>query len=186
MSNTNNSIFTTVITIAGLVGIGHGLACHNKMTKVSQRLDKTIDSIADDMEIDISEELVKKAVDKAVTSAVKSAVDKATTDAVIAVRGEIRRDVSAAVEKEYESIKDNVLKEITVSASKIDVDKVRREVEKAAEKAALAKFDANLDGILQKFNNDLDNTAKVYSTIKSMMTPAPTANTGREFVVRMG
>lgn len=184
MFNTNNSIFTSIITIAGLVGIGYGLACHNKMTKVSERLDKSIDEIAGDMEIDISEELVKKAVDRAVGSAVKAAVDKATTDAVAEVRRDIRREVSTAVEKEYQSIKDNVLKEITVSASKIDVDKVRREVEKAAEKAALAKFDANLEGILQKFNNDLDNTAKVYSAIKSMMTPA--ANTGREFVVRVG
>lgn len=183
-NHNNNSIVATIIGAAGLVGLGYAFACHTKLAKVSERLDQSIDSLADDMEIDISEELVNKAVNKAVTSAVKTAVDKATNDAVAVVRADIRREVAAAVEKEYDSVKDNVLKEITVAASKIDADKVRRDIEKRAEKMALEKFDANLEDILKRFNNDLDNTAKVYSTIKSMM--APTTNNGREFVVRVG
>ena len=181
MSN-NNNILTTVLAISGLVGVGYGVACHSKMVKVSERLDKSIDALANNMEIDISEELVNKAVHKAVTIAVKSAVDTATNEAVTEVRRIIRKEVAAAVDKEYETIKESVLNEITVEASKIDVEKVTKDVEKGAEQMALKKFDVNLEGILKRFNNDLDNTAKVYSTIKSMMTP----NSNREFVVKLG
>lgn len=185
MSN-NNSIITTIIGVAGLVGLGYGFAMHTKLSKVSERLDRSIDSLADDMEIDIPEELVNKAVEKAVASAVKTAVDKATNEAVNEVRRDIRREVANAVEKEYDSVKDNVLKEVTVAASKIDVVKVRKDVEEAAKKMALEKFDANLEGILEKFSSDWDNTAKIYSAIKNMVAPTPAPSSNREFVVRVG
>lgn len=184
MSNTNTSIINTIIGVAGLFGLGYGLAMHTKLAKVSERLECSIDDLADNMEIDIPEELVNKAVEKAVATAVKTAVDKATSEAVNEVRRDIRREVANAVEKEYDSIKDNVLKEITVAASKIDTAKVRRDVEEAAKKMALDKFDANLEGVLEKFSSDWDNTAKIYSAIKNMVTPAPSSN--REFVVRVG
>ena len=179
MSN-NNNIFTTIIGVAGLVGIGYGYACHSKMVKVSERLDKSIDGLANDMEIDISEELVNKAVNKAVMAAVKSAVDKATNEAVIEVRNDVRREVAAAVNKEYEAIKESVLKEITVASSKIDVDKVRKDVERGAEKMALEKFDANLENVAKHFYEKLDTTAKVCSMF------AATPGTNREFVVKLG
>lgn len=176
----NNNILTTIIGVAGLVGIGYGAACHSKMVKVSNRLDKSIDGLANDTNIDISEEIINKAVDKAVGVAVKSAVDKATNETIAEIRRDIRREVAAAVDKEYESIRDSVLKEVTVASSKIDVDKVRKDVEAGAEKIALEKFDANLDGITKKFYEKLETTAKVCS----MFATAPNAN--REFVVKLG
>lgn len=178
--STNNNIFTTIIGVTGLVGIGYGVACHSKMVKISQRLDKSIDSLANNMEIDISEEIVSRAVNKAVAAAVKSAVDKATDEAVAEVRNDIRREVAAAVNKEYEAVKDSVLKEVTVASSKIDVDKVRKDVEKGAEKMALEKFDADLEGVKKHFYDKLETTAKVCS----MFVATPGAN--REFVVKLG
>ena len=188
-NNSNNSIISTLIGAAGLIGLGYGLAMHTKIAKVSERLDQSIDSLADNMEIDIPDELINKAVDKAVSAAAKNAVSIATNNAVAEVKHDIRVKVSAAVEKEYESIKDNVLKEIIVATSKIDESRVRREVEKAAKEAALKKFDDNLDDILEKFNGDLDNTAKIYSAIKNVLntsTPAQVTPSPKEYVFRVG
>jgi len=188
MSN-NYSTINTIIGAIGLVGIGYGLAMHSKLAKVSDKLDTSIDKLADGMEIDIPEELVRKAVNKAVDSEVQKALNKAANEAVDQVRRDIRVTVGDAVNKEYSNIKDSVLKEITVSASKIDEARVRKDVEKAAQEMALKKFDVNLDSILTKFNNDLDNTAKIYSTIKGMMTPAPApapTSNNREYVIRVG
>ena len=190
MFNTNNSTLNTIVGILGIAGIGYGLAMHTKLAKISKRLDESIDSLADNMEIDIPEELINKAVDKAVSTAAKNSVSIATNNAMAEVKRDIHSKVSAAVEHEYDTIKDKVLSEATVAASKINVDRVRREVETAAKKAALEKFDANLDGILEKFNGDLDNTAKIYQAIRSTLNPATAVqtpvNTGREFVVRVG
>lgn len=170
--------------IVGLVGVGYAIGTRSKLAKISERLNTSIDVLADTVEIDISEELINRAVEKAANTAVKGALAKATNEAVDEARHRIRREVVSAIDKEYETIRDSVLRETNAAASKIDVNKVRRDVEKAAEKMALDKFDANLDGILAKFNNDLDNTAKIYSTIKSTMIPA--TNSNREFVVKLG
>ena len=184
----NNSTLNAVIGIAGLLGIGYGLAMHNKMSKISDRLGRSIDDLADNMEIDIPKEVINRAMDKAVVSATKFAAEKATNDVLSEIKRDIHREVRRAVDKEYDSIKDSVLKEVTVASSKIDVARVRREVETAAKKAAIDKLDCNLEDILQKFNHDLDNTAKIYQSIRTMMVPNNGAGSGnaKEVVLRVG
>ena len=55
----NNNIISTLIGIAGLVGIGYGLCAHTKLAKVSKRLVESIDKLADDAEFDIPEDLIQ-------------------------------------------------------------------------------------------------------------------------------
>lgn len=172
-----------LIGLAGLVGIGYAIGTHTKLAKVSERLDKGIDELADDMEFDIPEELINKAVEKAVQVEAKKAVERATNETVTAVKKDVRFEVEQAVDKEYERIKDTVLKELTASAAKIDVSRVRRDVEEAAKETAMEKFDDNLDDILEKFNDSLDNTIKIYSSIREAITRG--SNSGKEFVVRL-
>ena len=181
--NRSNDIIGVILGIAGLVGVGYAIGAHTKLAKVSDRLDKSIDEIADNMEFDIPEELINKAVEKAVKVEVTMAVDKATNEAISEIKRDIRSEVQNAVDKEYDNLKGTVLKEITSSASKIDVSRVRRDVEEAAKEAALEKFEDNLDDILDKFNNNLLNTAKIYSSIRNAITKDPDSE--KEFVVRL-
>lgn len=166
----------------GLLGLGYGIAMHTKLAKVSERLDKSIDDLADNTEIDIPEALVNKAVEKAVTSEAKKAVEKATTNALAELKRDIQTAVSAAVDKEYENIKDTVLKKATDEAAKIDTARVRRDVEKAAYDTAMEKFNVNLGDILDKFNDNLNNVSKIYSSMAS----AATRNPDKEFTFKLG
>ena len=179
----SNDIIGVILGIAGLVGVGYAIGAHTKLAKVSDRLDKSIDEIADNMEFDIPEELINKALEKAVKVEATMAVDKATNEAISEIKRDIRSEVQHVINTEYDNLKETVLKEITSSASKIDVSRVRRDVEEAAEKAALEKFDDNLDDILDKFNNNLSNTAKIYSSIRNAI--AKDSDSGKEFVVRL-
>ena len=187
MGRYNKDTFVAVIgTVAGLVGVGYGIAMHTKLSKISERLDASIEDLADGMEFDIPEELVEKAVDKAVAEAAKKAVDKATNEALAEVKRDIRKTVSAEVEKEYGRLHESVLKEITDSAAKIDVTKVRRDIERAAEKTALEKFNDNLDDQLQTFNDNLNNLARIYNSMAGVATRTAASDNGREFVFRVG
>lgn len=179
----NNDVVNTVLTIAGLVGIGYGLCAHTKLAKVSKRLDESIDKIADDVEFDIPEDLIQKAVEKAVETEAKRVVGQATKEAVNKIEKDIHKQVLEVVNAEYDDIKGKVLKEATESAAKIDTDRVRRDVEKAAKEAALEKFDDNLDDILENFNETLTNTTKIYSSIREAV--AKSSNSGSGFVVRL-
>lgn len=168
-----------VLGALGVFGIGYGIAMRTKMAKVSERLDKSIDDLAGKTNIDISEELINQAVFNAATAEAKKAVEKATTEALAELKKDIRSTVSEAVEKEYNNIKDEVLKKATESAAKIDVARVRRDVERAA----VTKYECNLDDILAKFNDNLSNTSKIYSSIASAMT-RPTES-GKEVVFKL-
>lgn len=180
---TKNDIFSTLFGLAGFVGIGYAVCAHSKLAKISERLDKSIDDLAEDMEIDIPEELVNKAVERAVQDETARAVKRATDEAILALKRDIHSEVQKAVDKEYKSVKDSVLKEITASAAKIDASRVRRDVEAAAKEAALEKFNDNLDGILEKFNENLDNTAKIYGSIREALTQS--SKSGKEYVIRV-
>ena len=161
--------------VVGLIGVGYAVGTHTKLSKISERLDNSINDLADNMEIDIPEEIVNKAIENAVKIESKRAVEKATNETISSLKKEIRSEVQTAVNKEYETIKD--------SAAKIDVSRVRRDVEAAAKEAALEKFDDNLDDILEKFNDSLTSTSKIYSSIREAITRS--SDSGKEFVVRL-
>ena len=174
----SNDIISILFGIVGLVGIGYAIGAHTKLAKVSERLDRSINDIADNMEFDIPEELISKAVDEAVNTEARKAVNRVTNETISELKRDVRSEVQRAIDKEYDNLKDTVLKEITVQASKIDVGRVRRSVEEA-----LDKFDDNLDDILEKFNDNLTNTSKIYSSIRE--TLAKNSDSGKEFVVRL-
>lgn len=178
-----NDVFSIIFGIAGLVGIGYAIGTHTKMAKISERLDKSINDLADNMEFDIPEKLIDKAVEEAAKNEARRAVEEAAKEVINQIKNDIHAKVQREVDKEYDNIKDSVLKEITVSASKIDASKVRKDVEEAAKKAALEKFDDNLDDILEKFNKDLDNTSKIYGSIREALTK--NSNSSKGFVVRL-
>lgn len=151
--------------IAGLVGVGYAIGTHTKLAQISDRLDRSIDELASDVGIDIPESIVNSAIERAVADGAKRAVEKATDRAIHDMRRNIHQEVTIAIETEYAAIRETVLKEVTTSAAKIDIARVRRDVEKAAQAAVLKKFDDNLDDILKEFNTSLANTAKIYNSI---------------------
>lgn len=183
----NKDAFMATMGFAvGLLGLGYAIGTHNKMTKISNRLELTIDQLADNMEIDIPDCIVDQAVEKAVADAAKKAVDKATNEAIAALKKDIHAKVSTTVEKEYESIRETVLKKATDEAAKIDTARVRRDIEKAAKEAALSKFNDNMDDILEQFNVNLGNLSKIYNSMAGVATRTSLVDPSKEFVFRVG
>lgn len=168
----------------GLIGVGYGLGTHSKLARISEKLDCSIDELASKTPIDIPNDMIERAVEKAVALQVKEAVGKATDVAVAAVKRDIHKQISDAVEEEYSNIKDTVLEELVTEAAKIDAKRVRAEVERAAKEQALEKFDDNLDDILQKHNSELENVTKIYKAIADAVAPNKSSN-DNEMVLRI-
>lgn len=184
MSKNFDAVVGLVGIGVGILGIGYALGTHSKMAKISENLDRSIEDLAGRTPVDIPEEMIKRAVEKSVAYEIKQTVSKATDGVIADVKRDIRKQVSDAVESEYSNIKDSVLSELTDAASKIDVRRVRADVEKAAKEQALEKFDDNLDDILENFNDQLKNTSKIYTSIADSMTGYKSSN--RETVLRIG
>lgn len=168
--------------VVGLVGIGYAAGTRSKMNQVSEKLDKSLDDIVRDARIDIPNGLVERAVERSVEAKTRVAIDNAVSRAMRNADGIIRSSVSSAVESQYISLKDRVLEEMTNRVSKINEDRLRDDVYNAAKEKAVEKFEANLDDILEKFNSDLANVGKIYSSIANAMTKSE----GKEMTFRIG
>ena len=168
---------------AGLIGVGYAIGTHSKMAKISENLDHSIEELASQTPVDIPDAMIERAVEKAVAYEVKQAVSKARDEVIVDVKHDIHKQVSDAVESEYSNVKKTVLDEITTEAAKIDVKRVRADVERAAKEHALEKFDDNLDDILENFNDQLKNTSKIYTSIADTMTGY---KSNKETVLRIG
>lgn len=153
----------------GLLGIGYALGTHSKMAKISDKLDISIEDLASKTPVDIPEHMIERATEKAVALEVKNAVGKATDVVLKEVKRDIHKQVSDAIESEYSDIKESVLDEVTNEVAKIDVKRVRADVEKAAKEAVLEKLDDNMEDILENFNDQLKNTSRIYNSIADTM-----------------
>lgn len=193
MNNKFDGIVGLLGVTVGLIGVGYALGTHSKMAKISEKLDMSIEELAGNTPVDIHDSLIERAVEKAVAYEVKQAVSKAKDAVIVDVKRDIHKQVSDAVESEYSNIKSVVLKEVTDEAAKIDVKRVRADIEEAAKEHVLDKFDDKLDDIVDEFKEKVegyvedckDNLAvvnKVYKTFADAMTP----NTSKETVLRIG
>lgn len=180
----NDQLFGVLGIAVGLIGVGYAVGTHTKMAKICEKLECSIDDLAGNTTVDIPDCMVQRAIEKAVAAEVKNAVGKATDAAMAEVKRDVHKQVSDAVEAEYTDLKSTVLSELTVEAAKIDVKRVREDVERAAKKMALEKFDDNLDKILEDFSEQLKNTSRIYTSIADTMSGYKVP--GRETVLRIG
>lgn len=171
----------------GLIGIGYGLGMRCKMAKIGEKLDCSIEELASKTPVDIPDSMIERAVEKAVEMQAKESVKKATDVAIAAVKRDIHKQISDAVEEEYSSVKETVLEELVTEAAKIDVKRIRSDIEKAAKVRAMEKFDDNLDDILAGHNRELENVTKIYRAIADISAPAQNQqNNNREVTLRLG
>lgn len=156
--------------IVGLVGIGYAIGSRKKLNDICDRLNTTIDDISDDLEVTIPNKLVEEAVDKALKfeadRRVKHEVDKVITD----IREDIEQKVTKAVCDKYGDITAEVSGQVSSELTKLDMESMRIRIREDAETTVARKFDGQLDDILEKFNTDLDNISKIYTSIARRMS----------------
>lgn len=148
----------------GMIGIGYAIGVNSKVAKIGEKLDKSVDELASDVPIEVDDAVVNRAIEKAVAREVNHGVHKT-------MEAEVHKQVVGFVNSEYSTIKDTVLSEVTEAASKIDVNRVRADVEKAAKEHALKKFDTNLDDIVNNYKSNLENVTKIYRTFADATSP---------------
>lgn len=156
------------ILVIGVVGVGLGYIVYlnNKVHQVSKMLDMTINSISSGIDVDISNELIESAVDRAI----ERAADSASRDVVRNLNSEIRMQVERKIDVNSADIKESVSKEISKQVKNIDIADMEREIVNKAKDAVSEKFDRKLDGLLDDFNENLQNVQKIYSSIAKSMT----------------
>lgn len=157
--------FNDLVVVLGAASIAYALYMNHKMKSICVKLDKSIDDVAKNVNVDISDVIIDAAVEKAVEKEVGVSVKRATDKAVKDIEGDISKQVKSVVKEHYSDLKEDVAKEMRKKVGEIDVSEIKEEVIEKAKIQAAEKFDGSLDGLLDKFNGDLDNVSKIYRSI---------------------
>lgn len=154
----------------GFLAIGGGAAyisyLNNKVKKLESMIDVAVDDLASKTEVNISDNILETAIQRAVDKEVKYVAAKVTRD----LNSEIRSQVKDVIDRSSVDIKTSTTKEIVRQVRNLDISDIEREVINQAKDAVAEKFDRKLDGLLDDFNENLQNVQKIYSSIAKSMS----------------
>lgn len=142
----------------------------NKWDRVAAKLDSAADEVMKKSEVEVSDEIINNAVKKAVKKEVTSKVKEACDTAIDKVSDDIRSEVKAAVTSSYNDIRSDVSKEVEKQVGEINIESVRNEVIQKAKDQAARKFDNDLASVLTKYDDQLSNVTKIYSSIANVIS----------------
>ena len=166
MKNSNLDLIVGIgVFVAGIFGVGYAIGTRCKVNRLCEKLDTSIDNLSDDIQVDIPDKMVQRAVEAAVKKEVAAAVKLATDEVIASAERDIRKEVTAEVERQYTTISDGVTTEIATRVARIDEGKLRKEVVEKAKEQIADKFDDKLDDLLEEFNGNLQNVGKIYKSI---------------------
>ena len=149
--------------------LGYSFYVSNKWDRVAAKLDSAADEVMKKSEVEVSDEIINNAVKKAVKKEVSAKVKEACENAVDKVSDDIRSEVKAAVTSSYNDIRSDVVKEVERQVGEINIESVRNEVIAKAKDQAARKFDNDLASVLTKYDDQLSNVTKIYSSIANVI-----------------
>ena len=171
--------------VLGLVGVGYAIGSHRKLGDLCNKIGIAVKDLASRTDVDVSESMVKQAMHKAVDAETGRIVRRVSTQVVDYMVKDIHDQVGSVVASKKADISGAVTDRIAKEVSKIDMDALSAQVTEKAQAAVLEKFDGNLDGILNKFNNDLNNVSKIYNSIAQNMTNNNNNNVAKTITLGM-
>lgn len=166
----------------GLAGLGLGVSACREARKMANRVGVSVEALSRMEDIEIREAVIEDAVQKAVDREAAKAIAAAVNTVVNDTRKEIRKDVADGVKQVYPELKSALIKELTRQIGDIDISEIRDEALEKAKETAAEKLNSSMDGILDKFNEDLRNVSKIYNSISSMMG----GDRSKEMTLRIG
>lgn len=138
----------------------------SEVKQVCKNLNESFDDLSKkDIKFDISDAMIdmvaKDTIEKEVSVRMRNVVDRGLKLA----ESEFKDAVSREINTQYDDIKGSVKREVTKQIGSIDINGVKREVIAEARDMAQKKFRDELDNELEKFNRNLDDVGKIYTSI---------------------
>lgn len=136
-----------------------------KNHKINSKFEDAIGKVEKMTSEEIQDEIIQKAIEK---SADKK-VDRYMADTEDAILRTARKDLEIqarnAVVNSANEIRESAAKEIATQVAMLDIEQLKRRVCDQAEQHMLQKFDHCLDDSAKKFQDQLENTRKIYDAV---------------------
>lgn len=166
----NKLVVMTIGAVAtAVVSVTMSVVTMAKDYKLKKSLQKGLNKI----DVMTDEQIADAMVEKAVAKAADRKVDRYMADTEDAVLRTARKDLEIqarnAVVKSANEIRDSASAEIARQVAMLDIEQLKKRVCDQAEQHVVTKFDRCLDDSLKKFQDQLDNTRKIYDGLSRAM-----------------
>lgn len=156
--------------IGWVATLGYAISAHTKLNKVASKLDLAVDDLIFQNKIEIPTDMIERSVVKIAEKNYNQAIRNACDEAVMKTRNDFDIRIKTAVTDEFNNQKAEVAKEMKRKINSIDISAIRREVVEEAKETAAEKFKSDLDDILAKHNEELDNVSTIYASIAEKLS----------------
>lgn len=137
-----------------------------RLKRLSDKFGIAIDHIVDETDIQIPQEIVDRAMNEAVKKAAKSQVEVSAVTISAAIQNDMKRTLREKVEDCTRNLEDDIKAEYRKQIKNLDMEDIRTEVVAEVREKAMKMIKSNMDDIIEKHNDELDATARVYESLK--------------------
>lgn len=178
MKESTETIISVAIVIAGIFGIGYGMAMYKRINDVEETFQNKVDLMLNDKNVDIQQSLIDKSIEKHIErrigyildSNIRIACEKTTKEIEQKIYRSIQTKAEKVVDCTYSEMSDEAKKVITKELRDIDVSELRRDVKSEAKKEMMAKLESSMDDILEEYNDKLNSVTSIYESIAKSIT----------------
>ena len=130
-----------------------------------KRLNKAVGDVEEMSTEKITDDLIRKAVEVSANRQVEKYMQE-TEDRVLRIaHSDLETAARNAVERYSSDIRKKAAEEVSHQVANMDIEKLQKRVCDQAERHVMEKLDGCLDEYAQKFEEQLDNSRKIYDRI---------------------
>ena len=168
--NANKEIIlasTAAVSFAGFVGTAiYAHVNAKRLKRLSDKFSVAVDHIVDETDIQIPQEIVDKAMNEAVKRAAKNQVEISAIEVTSRIKSDMSVHLREKIEDCTKNLEDDIKAEYRKQIKNLDMDDIRSEVVAEVREKAMKMIKSNMDDIIEKHNDELDATARVYESLK--------------------
>lgn len=161
-------------------GIGYGIAEHNKIKNVAEKLELTVDEVIANKNIDIPQSMVEDSVYKSVDDNVSRIINKVSLEISSDAKNRIKRTVEQIIAEEAGNIRGEVRNHTKELVMEINVDKIKQDMIDTASDRIISKLENDIDEwereakkeidketnrIIDKYSDNFETVSKIYKAI---------------------
>ena len=169
------AVGSAALAVVSLAATAVSTVRYNRMIKKMSRSVKDIEEVSSER---ITEFMIRKAVEKSSDERIEAYLKDTEDEVLRSARRSLDSEARKAVEECSVTIRDQVSERISQQVAALDIEQLKRRVCDRAETHVIEKLDDCLDKSVKKFNDQLENTRKVYDSIAKAMEEKEKKETG--------
>jgi len=154
--------------VTSIVGIIVAASANKKMKAIAKTVNHTVDELSNaDFKIDISQDFVECAAKARVERDIDQMLPGVKKDAIKSATNVFNAAVNTEINEQYNDTKTAVKAALIERIGKLDISRIRREVEADVKYEAKAELKADLKNVIEQQTAQIRDINDIYKSIKA-------------------